>query len=205
MIRNLIFDMGQVLMRWDPMFIAGHYVDDPAEAQEFVDELIVQPDWYLVDAGQIPEAEYRAKLAERAPEKWRERLLKCYDEFHIYMPPIAEMHTLANEAKAAGYGVYVLSNALTRFDRLIDECPTLQCIDNKVISAIEKMAKPDLRIYELALRKFGLPGDECVFIDDLQENIDGAVKSGIHGIRFDGDVAALRRKLLEMGVKLGTE
>lgn len=57
----------------------------------------------------------------------------------------------------------------------------------------------------MALRKFGLPGDECVFIDDLQENIDGAVKSGIHGIRFDGDVAALRRKLLEMGVKLGTE
>lgn len=204
MIRNLIFDMGQVLMRWDPLFIASHYVDDPAEAQEFVDELIVQPDWYLVDAGQIEEADYRAQLAQRASEKWRDRLLQCYDEFEMYMPPIAQMHALANEAKAAGYGVYLLSNALTRFERVLRECPTLQCVDDKVISAIEHLAKPDLRIYELALRKFNLPGDECVFIDDLQENIDGAAKAGIHGVRFDGDVSALRRSLQEMGVQLGT-
>ena len=204
MIRNLIFDMGQVLMKWDPLFIASHYVDDSADAQEFVNQLIIQPDWYLVDAGQIPEADYLAQLKQRAPEKWRDLLVKCYGEFEKYMPPIEEMHALANEAKAAGYGVYVLSNALPRFERVLGECPTLQCVQDKVISALEKLAKPDLRIYELALRKFGLPGDECVFIDDLQENIEGAEKAGIHGICFDGDVAALRRKLLEMGVKLGT-
>lgn len=202
MIRNLIFDMGQVLMRWDPDFIASHYVKDPADIKAFVNELIVQPDWYLVDAGQIAEADYYAQLEKRAPEKWRDKLLACYREFEKYMPPIVEMHELANQAKAAGYGVYVLSNALPRFDRLIDECQTLQCVDGKVISAIVKLAKPDLRIYQLALKKFGLKGDECVFIDDLEENVAGAEQAGIHGAQFDGDVNALREKLRGLGVIL---
>lgn len=202
MIRNLIFDMGQVLMRWDPDFIASHYVDDPAEAKEFVQQLIIQPDWYLVDAGQIAEADYYAQLEKRAPEKWRDRLLTCYREFEKYMPPIAEMHELANQAKAAGYGVYVLSNALPRFARVLEECPTLQCVDGKVISAIEKLAKPDPRIYRLALERFGAKGDECVFIDDLAENVAAAEQVGIHGAQFDGNVDALRTKLRELGVNL---
>lgn len=205
MIRNLIFDMGQVLMKWDPMYIAAQYTTTPEEAREFMDLLIIQPDWYLVDAGQLPEAEYRAGLAARAPEKWREKLLQCYTEFHVHMPPITAMHELANEAKAAGLGVYVLSNALPRFEGLLKNCPTLQCVDEMVISALEGMAKPDARIYRLALEKFGVQGDESVFIDDLQENIDAAEREGIHGIRFDGDVPALRRKLREMGVPVGTD
>ena len=205
MIRNLIFDMGQVLMRWDPMFIASNYTDTPGEAQAFMNELIVQPDWYLVDAGQIPEKDYRAGLEKRASDKFRARLLQCYDEFEMYMPPIEKMHALANEAKAAGYGIYVLSNALPRFKGVLENCPTLRCIDDMVISAIEGMAKPDARIYRLALDKFGVKGDESVFIDDLQENIDAARAEGIHGIVFDGDVAKLRAALREMGVKLGTE
>lgn len=205
MIRNLIFDMGQVLMKWDPMYIAAHYVDDPAEAQEFVDALIVQPAWNLVDAGRIPEKDYRAALEKRAPEKWREKLLRCYDEFHIYMPPLEEMHALANAAKAAGYGVYVLSNALPRFRDLLAGWPTLQCVDGMVISAIEGMAKPDPRIYRLILERFGLKGEECVFIDDIQANTDAAEREGIHGAQFDGDVARLREKLAALGVQLGTK
>lgn len=205
MIRNLIFDMGQVLMKWDPMYIASHYTDSPEEAQEFVNELIVQPDWYLVDAGQIAEKDYRAALEKRASEKWREKLLKCYDEFHIYMPPLEDMHDLANEAKAAGYGIYVLSNALPRFREMLAGWPTLQCIDGMVISAIEGMAKPDPRIYRLVLERFGLKGEECVFIDDLQENADAAEREGIHGAQFDGDVNHLREKLAALGVNFGTK
>lgn len=71
-----------------------------------------------------------------------------------------------------------------------------------MISAIEKLAKPDLRIYQLALKKFGLKGDECVFIDDLEENVAGAEQAGIHGAQFDGDVNALREKLRGLGVIL---
>lgn len=204
MIRNLVFDMGQVLMRWDPLFIASHYVDDPAEAEEFMNELIVQPEWYLVDAGQIAEKDYRAALEKRAPEKWRERLLKCYDEFEIFMPPIEKMHALANRAAECGYEVYILSNALPRFRELLRGWPTLQCVRGMIISAIEQMAKPDPAIYRLLLERFELTADECVFIDDLQENIDAAEREGIHGIRFDGDVDALCGELRKLGVDLGT-
>ena len=202
MIENLIFDMGQVLLRWDPAYIASHYVDDPADVPAFVDALIVQPDWHLADAGQIAEADYRAQLSQRAPAPWRQALLRCYDEFEVHMPPIQAMHALANQAKAAGYGVYVLSNALPRFEAVVRNCPTLQCVDDVVISALVKLAKPDPRIYQLALAQFGVSGDRCVFIDDLAQNVAGAEQAGIHGLRFDGNVPALRESLRQMGVHL---
>lgn len=202
MIRNLVFDMGQVLMRWDPLFIASHYTDNEDEAREFMNELIVQPDWYLVDAGQIAEKDYRASLEKRAPEKWREKLLQCYDEFEIFMPPIEEMHKLAQRASKCGYEVYILSNALPRFRDLLKGWPTLQGVNGMIISAIEKVAKPDPAIYRLLLERFELTAEECVFIDDLQENIDAAEREGIHGIRFDGDMAKLREELHRLGVNL---
>lgn len=204
MIRNLIFDMGQVLMKWDPAYIAAQYTATPEDAAAFMAELIVQPDWYLVDAGQIAEADYYAGLEKRASDRFRDALLTCYKEFEKHMPPLADMHALANRAKAAGYGVYVLSNALPRFEQVLKTCPTLQCIDDMVISAKEGMAKPDPRIYQLALSRFGKPADECVFIDDLQENIDAAKAEGIHGIVFDGDVSKLLAALADLGVDLGT-
>ena len=73
--------------------------------------------------------------------------------------------------------------------------PGSQYFDGTVVSALVGICKPDRRIYEYLLFKYGLKAEECIFIDDLPANIEAAKEVGIHGILFDGDVQKLKSSL----------
>ena len=113
------------------------------------------------------------------------------------MRPIPGIWALIGELKARGYGVYLLSNASTWFAGHLDDYPILRLFDGRLISAPEKMAKPEERIYRLALERFGLNAAETLFVDDRAENTEAAERVGIAGYVFDGDAEKLRERILK--------
>lgn len=204
MIRNIIFDMGNVLLRWDPQHIVSRFTAD-AEAQRRLRAAIFEdPDWAAQDAGAISEDEMRDHIRSRLPGELHEAAMSCYDAFERHMLDIPEMQVLALELKAEGHRIYVLSNANTRFADYLQGLSFFQQFDGIVISAREKLVKPDARLYRLALERFGLRPEESLFIDDAQANVEGARAVGMAALRFDGDVGRIRAEMKKLGLLSGT-
>ena len=90
-----------------------------------------------------------------------------------------------NTLKNNGYHTYILSNAPLDVPVYLEKANLNKYFDGKIISAEEKLAKPDKKIYELILNRFSLVPNECLFLDDKPENINGAISCGINGYVFD--------------------
>ena len=116
--------------------------------------------------------------------------------------PVKPTERLVGDLKAAGYRLYVLSNMSREFIDFLRRFPVYGLFDGEVVSCEEHTVKPEPRIYEILLERYGLTPSEKLFIDDREKNIEAAAALGIHGFVFDHrdpDAAcdALRRRLLQ--------
>ena len=201
MIRNIIFDMGGVLLRFEPDYFIARLGITGADADLLKREVFRSADWVRMDRGTLTDEEGVRSICRRLPEHLHaaaEELI-CRWEFPEIIP-MEGMEALIAELKAAGYGIYLLSNAFSRQHQYWPRVPGSQYFDDTFISADVKLIKPQREIYELALQKFGAVGEECVFIDDLPSNIEMAENCGICGVVFHGDVNVLRSDLRRVGV-----
>ena len=194
MIKHLIFDFGAVLVDWNPYYLYDPYFGDHARAEDFL-QTIHAFDWNAqVDAGR-PSAEITEETVARFPQ-WEKEIRMFYGRWIEMMGgPIPGMEALVREYKARGYGVWGLTNWSNEFFPLVrDRYPVFQVLDGYVVSGVEKIIKPDARLYRILLDRFGLKAEECVFIDDNAANVAGAEAVGIHGIVFH-DASQLRTDL----------
>ena len=195
-IQNVVFDMGGVLMDWDPVKISQALCDNVDDAALLAHEVFDSREWGWVDAGAIePETvAWTAKL--RLPERLHDLAdvfaLRWYEVFE----PLPAMGDLVRELKDAGYGVYLLSNAGPTFADYRSRIPAIDVFDGVVVSCWEHVVKPDAAIYRLFCERYGLEPATCLFIDDLERNVVGARRIGMQGYVYDGDVDALRRFIL---------
>ena len=105
------------------------------------------------------------------------------------------------ELKEKGCGIYLCSNCSVRLRVFEQEIPGIEYFDGTLVSAEEKLAKPNPAIYERLFEKFHLKAEECFFIDDRQDNIDSAKGCGMDGYCFaDGNVERLRAYMGEMEI-----
>ena len=111
------------------------------------------------------------------------------------------MKELVLDLKAAGYGVYLLSNASTAQHRYWPMVPVSRYFDGKLVSCDVKVVKPMREIYQIFIDRFGMDPEECLFIDDATINVAGAVACGWNGIVFHGDAGELREKMRGYGVR----
>ena len=196
MIKNLILDMGNVLIEFRPeRFIDDLGVSDPEIRALFLREIFRSSEWMALDHGDMTEAEALERICARLPENlWpmAEHLV-----FHWNEPlhPIPGMAELVRDCKAAGMGVYLLSNASARHKEYWPYVPGSEYFDGLVVSANLKMVKPDPEIYLHVLRTFGLKANECLFVDDMLYNVTGAEAVGIPGFHFQNNAADLRQRL----------
>ena len=196
MIKNLILDMGNVLIEFRPdRFIADLGIIDPEHRLLLLREIFQSSEWAALDHGSMDEAEALHRICTRLPEElWSmaERLV-----FHWNEPlhPIPGMAELVRDCKAAGMGVYLLSNASARHKEYWPYVPGSEYFDGLVVSANLKMVKPDPEIYLHVLRTFGLKADECLFVDDMLYNVTGAEAVGIPGFHFQNNAVDLRQRL----------
>ena len=184
MFKNIVFDFGGVLLDWNPHYLYDPYFGDVEKAEWFLTHICTY-EWNAQHDNGKPIAEGTAELIALHPE-WEKEIRMYYDEFMKMMGgQIPGMEELVKKLKANGQRVFGLSNwSVETFALVRPVYPVLDLMEDMVISGVEKVMKPDHRIFELALDRFGIKAEETVFIDDNPNNVKAANELGIHGILF---------------------
>ena len=200
MIKNILFDMGQVLIRFDQQYFIHRFGIEGEVVSLLMREVYLSVEWVQMDRGTLCEEEAFRKIAPRLPQRLHETAMKLICMWDRPILEVDGMYELAEELKALGYGIYLLSNASIRQHEYWPRIPASKFFDGKLISADVHKIKPQPEIYRLCLEKFGLQAEECFFIDDAPANIEGALCCGIAGAVFHGDAKLLRSQLRTAGI-----
>lgn len=200
MIRNVVFDMGGVLIRCNFDRYCERFVSDPADRALLMEELFASVEWIQMDRGVTDPETAAASVCSRLPERLHGFVHAILDCWHTEAEPMPGMEALVRRVKAAGYGVYLLSNTAKSFHGFAPKLPGYDCFDGLFASADWHLLKPEIAIYRAFCDEFRLSPSECVFIDDLNTNVEGAIHAGMHGVIFRNDVDRLSRELRALGV-----
>lgn len=200
MIKNILFDMGQVLIRFDRDYFMERLGVSEEDKPLLMREVFLSVEWVQMDRGTLCEEEAFRKIASRLPERLHDTAMKLISMWDRPILEVDGMYELVEELKTLGYGIYLLSNASIRQHDYWPRIPASKFFDGKLISADVQVIKPQPEIYRLCLEKFGLKAEECFFIDDVPANIEGALYCGIPGAVFYGDAKLLRQQLRAAGV-----
>ena len=195
MLEYLILDMGNVLLDFDPGYALAHFCPDE-ESREIIRKALFEGPWWIAgDRGDITNEERYARVSPEVPEKYREALALCVDRWDECMVPLSGAREFLAWARKKGLGLYVLSNACSRFYSYFPKQLPLSMFDGVVVSSREHLVKPDTRLYQILLSRFSLAPEKCLFIDDSAKNVAAAEALGIHGHVFDGDYSALMQRI----------
>ncbi|MCI9211575.1 MAG: HAD family phosphatase [Ruminococcus sp.] len=195
MIKNIIFDMGNVLLRYDPEVCLNRFVKREEDRALIRRELFEGPEWVQGDLGHITDEQRFDGVSRRVPQKLHTELRQCVEQWHMCMEPVHGAKEFCAYAKEQGYRLYVLSNASSSFYQYFPRFAPFEYFDGLVVSCDIHIVKPDIRIYRYLLETYGLVPEECFFIDDMAANVEGARKAGISGAVFGGDFEEIRKKL----------
>lgn len=204
MLKNIVFDMGNVLVRYDSDRVCCHFMENEEERARVRTSVFISPEWLMLDMGLISEEEALQKMQARlANDHEKEMAALCMAHWHEYcMWADEQAEGLIKELKNQGYGIYLCSNASLRLlDCYRQVIPGIEYFDGVLFSAEVKCMKPQKEMYEHLFRRFGLNPEECFFVDDLPLNVDGAKECGMDGHCFaDGDWNRLREKIQRKGM-----
>lgn len=183
-IRNVIFDIGNVVVRWAPLEIIRLTFGETAPAQTLAERLFGGAFWAAVNRGECDEREAKARLrAEFALS--REQVDTLFYYVKRTQIPIYRSATLLRRIKNAGYPLYALSdNTIEIVAYLKSQYDFWPLFEGVVISAEIGCKKPDAQIFTYLLNTYHLQAEESVFIDDMAENVAGAARLGFRTIRF---------------------
>lgn len=202
MIRNIIFDMGNVLIHFRPEVYVGRLGVTEEEAHQLLRQVFRSVEWVQMDHGLIDEEEAVRRVCRRLPGHLHEDVRRLVFEWDEPIMPVEGMYELTEELKQAGYGIYLLSNASVRHPRYWPKIPASRFFDGLVVSAEEGIMEPREEIYLLLCSRFGLDPGECFFIDDLPANVETARYVGMDGMVFGGSAAEARQELHRAGVRI---
>jgi putative hydrolase of the HAD superfamily len=199
MIKNVVFDFGQVLVHFNPLYITQQTVKNQDDAMEITRVLFDRKYFDALDGDTITEEEVFEDCKTRLPERLWETTKMVYYSWPYNIPEIEGMRALIQKIKDKyGKSVFLLSNISKYFVSCAHEVPILRLIDNCIFSSVCRKVKPNQEIFEHLCNEYNILPSETLFIDDLQKNIDGAKKCGINGYVFDGDVQKLERYIDEL-------
>ncbi|MDP4152899.1 MAG: HAD family phosphatase [Bacillota bacterium] len=202
-IKNIIFDIGRVLLHFDKPEFLRTFGFEGEELEKVNRAIFLNPAWDDYDRGLYETDELlRQYLSKCAPSLEKEiRKVLCDGWFFDMMSPIDETVKLFWELKKR-YSVYLLSNFPKEpYERCEKAFDFLSGADGKVISYEIGLIKPDEGIYQILIEKYGLRPEECVFMDDTKENIETARKLGFNGFVFSNADDA-RKQLENYGIIL---
>ncbi|MCA3559423.1 MAG: HAD family phosphatase [Aestuariivirga sp.] len=196
---NVVFDIGNVLVQWDPRALYRKIFSSETEAAWFLANVCTH-DWNLEQDRGRSFAEGVAALTARFPE--HAEAIAAYDlRWHeTVLGPIDGSVAILEELRAAGVPLYSITNFNQhKFRETLQRFAFLSAFRDIVVSGDERVLKPDGAIYRLLLERNGLAAADCVFIDDSAKNVEGARTVGMKGVHFTTP-EALRRQLAALGV-----
>jgi 2-haloacid dehalogenase/putative hydrolase of the HAD superfamily len=197
--KAVIWDVGNVMVRWDPRNLYTKVFPDPAERERFLTSVCTM-DWHIAHDLGVTFADNRTPLIERHPQyaaeihAWEDRW------WEMFAGPIPETVAAIEALHARGVPQYGLSNMSHEvLDGITAMSPAFGRLQDIVISAETAIMKPDPRIFAQACERFGLMPGDALFVDDSEKNIAGAAALGFHTHHFT-DPAALRPVLEAAGL-----
>jgi len=204
MIRNIVFDMGRVMIRFEPeTFMDRAGVQDPGDRKLIRNELFRSVEWAQMDEGTLTEETAWTTVSRRFPERLQETVRELLFNWAFPTEQVPGMEDLVRRLKEAGYGIWLLSNASAMQPVYWREVPASRYFDGTLISCHVRVVKPSREIYRIFTDRFSLKPEECLFIDDAPANVAGAIACGWQGIVFHGDADELERKLAASGISAG--
>jgi 2-haloacid dehalogenase len=193
-----VFDLGGVLIRWDPRLLYRKLLPTEEAVERFLSSVCTLEWNARQDAGR-PIDEGIAELVTRFPdqadliEAWRER----FDEM---VHPMEDTIDLLRELHERGVPLYALSNwGAETFEATRNRFPFYEWFRGMVVSGRVGLMKPDPRVFHLLLQEYELNPAEVVFVDDHLPNVDAARRLGLHAILFQS-AAELRGQLVSLGL-----
>ena len=184
-IRAVLFDYGNVLVRWDPRHLYRKIFADEAEMERFLSEVVTM-DWHVQnDAGALM-ADTLPPLIAKHPHY--ETQIRAWDTRYTetISEEIAESVALLDRLAVNGVTLGMITNMPSdQQDACLRHCSRLSLFGTIVVSGVEKISKPDARIYHMALDRLGgVRPEEALFIDDSAKNVAGAVAAGLKAHHF---------------------
>ncbi len=174
MIKNIIFDMGGVLLHFSP----AHFIDLLSLPEEDKTPLLLEVfntvEWFRLDRGTITEEEAAAAMKRNLPPRLHSAVDRLVEWWELDLRPMEGMEELLAELKELGYDLYLLSNATLRQPEYFNRLSLSQYFDGRVISAWFKVLKPQKEIFDILLWEYDLKAEECFFVDDSVANVEGA-------------------------------
>jgi len=193
-IQNVVFDVGGVLLEWDPASIIAKLYPDPATQAVIRKQMFEHADWHEFDRGTLSYAgaiEHFAKTTGRSTEETRTLIHATRESLR----PIAGTVHMVEKLAAAGVHLYLLSNMpVSTFDYLVQQHKFFSHFKHLVISGAILVIKPEPAIYKHLVDQTGIVPAESVFIDDLLKNVVAARECGFQAIQFR-DSASCREEL----------
>lgn len=181
MVKNIIFDIGNVMLKFDPKTYIRSKIGE--EKLEEMHKCIFQSDeWPMLDRGVITEKEAIKNIVSRNVEN--EKLINSvFENWYDMLIPIESSMDVLRKLKEESYNVYYLSNFhLAAFEYINKKYGLFELFDGGVVSYKEKLIKPEKEIYEKIISQYNLEQDKTVFIDDMEENVEAAIELGLKGI-----------------------
>ena len=205
MIKNIIFDLGNVIINYNQKKIINNFTEKEEEIKYIYDEIFHAPEWTLMDLGDITNDEAIEIINKRNEFKYEKLTQEFLHEWHKKQPINRDIVEIAKILKNNGYNLFVLSNMANQTYEYFKNDEFFSLCTGIVISAHEHVKKPDEKVYRLLLDRYNLNAEECLFIDDDDsgKNYETANRIGIKGRRImPNQVEDVKKLLLEFNVKI---
>ena len=194
MIKNVVFDYGNVMIHFDPRYMVSRYVSDANDVEMLTPIIFDRLYWDALDEGSISDGEVVEAVKKRIPERFWDVSEKIYYNWVYNLPEMEGMNALVKHVKdELGARVFLLSNISIYFAEHAHEKRELDVFEKCIFSSVVGHIKPHADMFEYICRECGIEPEETLFVDDNENNIKGAEAFGIKGYLFDGDSKKLRK------------
>ncbi|WED20857.1 HAD family phosphatase [Vibrio sp. JC009] len=200
-IRNVVFDIGNVVVRWAPLEIIRLTFGDSESVEDQAKSIFQSETWLSLNKGLISEYEAKAQYQETLglTELECEQLFYYVKQTQILIYGSVD---LIKRCKSAGYRVYALTDNVHEIVSYLKQTYTFwPLFDGATVSAEVGLLKPQAEIYQSLLSQYDLKASETVFIDDMPYNVRGAESVGISAIQF-ASASQCEQALTSLGVQL---
>lgn len=199
MIKNVIFDLGNVLLSFQPQEYLRTKIRDENKVQQIYEAIFLSEEWIMLDRGTITQDDAVERIIARNVDH-RELIQCCMENWLELLTPMEETVAILKEIKSQGYKTFILSNFhAISYENVSKRYSFFNYFDGELISCREKLLKPEVEIYQMLAERYNIEPQESLFIDDTKLNIEGAEGVGFAALLFE-NAGDLRNKLIQLKI-----
>lgn len=185
MIKNIIFDLGNVVLKLKWENVLNKFSNNPNDIKLLHKVIFDSEEWKELDNGTIEKQDAINIMISQLPQELHQTCKNIMNNWREGLVINNEIINFISSIKSQGYKTYILSNAPHEIPEYLTNKDLNKYFDGQIISAQEKVSKPEEKIYKILLNRFSLVPEESLFLDDKIENIEAAKKCNINGYVFD--------------------